>query len=77
MTLTPDLETLFRVNAHPLTKGMFEVWARLDQGEIIYDLDKDFSHISSMTLTLDQESKLKVTEHLLSKDTLWVKYDPD
>lgn len=23
MTLTPDLETLFRVTAHPLTKGMF------------------------------------------------------
>lgn len=54
MILTIDLETLFKVTAHPLTNALCG-WsrARLEQGEITYDPDKAFSDIYAMTLRLD------------------------
>lgn len=57
---------------------MGEVWAGLDQGERIYDLDKDFADNSAMTLTLNLETWFEVTAKTLPKDTLGkVKYEPD
>lgn len=46
---------------------MGELWARLDQGEGIYDPYRDFSLNSAMTLTLDQETCFKITAHPLPK----------
>lgn len=41
------------------------------------DLDKDFSHNSAKTLTLDLETEFKLTASHLLKGTLWVKFEPD
>lgn len=54
-----------------------EVWARLDQMVRRYALDKEFSYNSAMTLTLDLETRFKITVHPLHKGTLWVKYESD
>lgn len=54
-----------------------EVCAILDQGERIYDLDKDFSGNSAMTLILDLQTWFKVTSHTSSKGTLQVKYESE
>uniref|UniRef100_K1RVG7 Uncharacterized protein n=1 Tax=Magallana gigas TaxID=29159 RepID=K1RVG7_MAGGI len=54
-----------------------EVYTRLDQGQRRYAPEKDFSHNSSMTLTLDLETSFKVTTHSLPKGTLQVKNEPD
>lgn len=51
--------------------------SRLEQGERIYDLDKDFSHNSAMSLSLDLETWYKVTAYPLLKDSLWMKFEPD
>lgn len=56
---------------------MGEVCANLDQGERIYDLDKDFSGNSAMTLILDLQTWFKVTSHTSSKGTLQVKYESE
>lgn len=54
------------------------VRARLDHGKRIYDLDKDFSHNSALTLTLRPKNLIKVTAHPSPKGTLlWVKFGPD
>lgn len=78
MTMTLYLETSFKVIT-PFDQMHYvgEVLARLDQGERIYDLDKDFKDNSAMTLSLDLETLFKATAHLLLKGTLWVKYVPD
>lgn len=41
------------------------------------DLDKDFSHNSAKTLTLDLKTEFKLTASHLFKGTLWVKFEPD
>lgn len=57
---------------------MGEIRARLDHGKRIYDLDKDFSNNSAMTLTLRPRNLIKVTAHASPKGTLlWVKFGPD
>lgn len=40
-----------------------------------YAPDKDFTHNSSMTLTLEIKPWFKETAHPFFKDTLWVKYE--
>lgn len=65
MTLTLNLETLFKVIGNPLTKST--LWVKhesdQDQGERIYmyDMDKDFSRNSAMTVILNLETWFKVT----------------
>lgn len=65
MTMTLNLETLFKVIGNPLTKST--LWVKhesdQDQGERIYmyDMDKDFSRNSAMTVILNLETWFKVT----------------
>lgn len=65
MTMTLNLETLFKVIGNPLTKST--LWVKhesdQDQGERIYmyDMDKDFSCNSAMTVILNLETWFKVT----------------
>lgn len=76
MTFTLDLETLFKVTAHP-DQNAGEVWTILDLGERIHDQYNDlFLHNSAMTLVLDLETWFKVTAHPLPKSNLWVKHEP-
>lgn len=45
----------------------------MDQEEIIYDLEKDFSYNSALTLTLDLETYFKVIAHRLPKRNEYTK----
>lgn len=68
MTLTLDLETSFKVNAHLWSKAlcgwsMCQIWPR---GENIFSR-QGFSNNSAMTLTLDLETLFKVTAQLSPK----------
>lgn len=49
--------------------------AKESQWKKIYAPDKDFTHDSSMTLTLVIKPWFKVIAHPLIKDTLWEKYE--
>lgn len=53
MTLTFDLETVFKVTAHLLTKSTLYVnISHIGQGEKNYGSDKDFTHKYPMTKPL-------------------------
>lgn len=61
---------IFKIDqyVHSLTETLVrEVWARLDQGERMYDPRYDFSDNSVISVTLILETWLKVMAHILPK----------
>lgn len=66
MIIHIDLETCFKVTAYPLTKETQRDMNQIGLLEKIYmyDPDMDFSHNSTMTLTLCLEICFEVNAHL-------------
>ena len=69
MTLTLDLQTLFKVTVYPLIKGMYEPDWRIPAS------DNYLSYNSAMTFTCDLEIWFKVTTYPFFKSPLYMKYD--
>lgn len=66
MTLTPDLQTSFKVNAYPLIKGTMWVKYEPDWCKGRADMLQTRTLFNSaLTLTFDLESWFKITTYLL------------
>lgn len=73
-----DLDNLFKVTSHSLPQSSFYGTYGPDRAKKrVYLLWKRFFDWSDMTLTIVQETSIKVTAHPLTKGTLWVKFELD
>lgn len=74
MTMTFNAETFFKITAHLLTIGTLWVRSEQDWAKDIYGLDKDFTHRSSLTLTLDLETLTNASDSRRQKDRQMIRW---
>lgn len=74
MTMTLNAETFFKITAHILTIGTLWVRSEQDWAKDIYGLDKDFTHRSSLTLTLDLETLTIASDSRRQKDRQMIRW---
>lgn len=74
MTMTFNAETFFKITAHLLTIGTLWVRSVQKQAEDKYGLDKDFTHRSSLTLTLDLETLTNASDSRRQKDRQMIRW---
>lgn len=67
MIKTFNAETFFKITAHLLTIGTLWIRSEKDWAKDIYGLD-DFTHRSSLTLTLDLETLINASDSRRQKD---------